>query len=175
MRAFFTAPKDEAIDHASRQVRSALGKSFLRDTEDDFLLPPHWTKRRRVSEKWLWKNGWVPNCTADGNYGKLSSFGRREYDGIHWVEGVHQQGNPVAKTTFMALWNNEFSKIRIASQSKDTCDVCWKYKAKMAELDMRSSHMMNRRIEGDDNEVNAQELQNNIMNNIYSVQLLAAG
>ena len=77
---FFNLLKEEGEEHASRKVRARLGNTYLRDNEDDFLLPPHWTVRK-LYERWVHECGWIVNSKGgDSSYGKMKCYDPRPTD-----------------------------------------------------------------------------------------------
>ena len=146
IRDFMKDLESEGDEYASRQVRTRLGTSYLRDNEiGGIRLPPSYSKRL-IYHKWCFKRGWiVGGGGSDSSTGSIKTFKVRPNDEIDWPEGSEPQ--PIAsRTTFMSLWNTEFKHIKIGSAAKDTCTDCWEFKRAAA------SHDKSRRNGSDDDD-----------------------
>ena len=125
--------KEEGDDYASRQVRTALGVSYLRDNElEGVRLPPFFTKRI-IYERWCYSRGWVVprGLQTDKTY-KL--YTKRQVNDDEWPEG--SESLPIcSRSKFMSFWKQEYPTIKIAAQAKDTCATCWEFKRQIVTQD----------------------------------------
>ena len=139
--------KEEGEVHASRQVRSRLGRVYLRDNEDDLLLPPHWTIRK-LYERWCYECGWITNSVGgDSSYGKISQYVPRANDEL-WPDGS-EATMVVSKATFRKIWLDRFKDVKIGKVAKDTCADCWEFKNQLKRLDMVAARRLNNDINGE--------------------------
>lgn len=126
---FQNLKSEEGEEHASRQVRSRLGKEYLRDDEEDLLLPAHWTIRK-LYERWVFESGWIADSEGgDSSYGSISKYRLRPNDPL-WPEGS-EPTQIVCKSTFKRIWNEKFGDVKIAKIAKDTCGTCHEFREKI--------------------------------------------
>ena len=65
LNQFFKELKEEGEDYASKQVRSHVGGTYLRDNEiDGVRLPPSYSKKGLYNQ-WCYNQGWVVTQGAD--------------------------------------------------------------------------------------------------------------
>ena len=75
MSSFFSELANEGDEYASRQVRTRLGRTYLRDNEvDGIRLPPSYTKRQ-LYVRCCFESGWiVGRGGSDGSLGSIKNF-----------------------------------------------------------------------------------------------------
>ena len=62
---FFNYLKEEGDNYASKQVRSSLGNTYLRDNElDGVRLPPSYSKKM-LYDRWCYNQGWIVGRCED--------------------------------------------------------------------------------------------------------------
>ena len=99
MKDFFEKLKNDSVEHATRLVRGQLGRSYLRDNEDDTQLPSHWTKRK-VYERWVWECGWAATSFGNGAYSQISEYAPRSFDQTNFIKGIHGRKPVISKKSF---------------------------------------------------------------------------
>ena len=135
LNQFFNELKEEGDDYASRQVRSHVGGTYLRDNEIiGVRLPPSYTKKG-LYNRWCYSQGWVVNQGADTHKG-YKSYRVRPFDDIDFPPGSNP--SPIcSRDSFMTYWKTNYPHIKIAPSSKDTCGKCWEFKRQIQSQDRR--------------------------------------
>ena len=76
---FFNYLKAEGDNYASKQVRSSLGNTYLRDNElDGVRLPPSYSKKM-LYDRWCYNQGWIVGRGAD-SFKSYKSYRARPFD-----------------------------------------------------------------------------------------------
>lgn len=106
--------EEQGESHATRFLREH-NKVFIRDAELDTIeLPSHCTKRH-IYRMCCWEQGWI---TKTNGIGQMQHAQRDEVDAsptLSWP-------------SFLSIWNDRCSNMRIRPPSRDTCDLCFKHK-----------------------------------------------
>ena len=117
----------EGESHATRFVRTET-ELFVRDEELELIqLPPCYSKRQ-LYEKYCFERGWLAKCNAKGTYPALAQLKRREFDDDNGELALLPSGSTpevvCSWRTFLRLWGEHVSHIKIRPPACDTCVSC---------------------------------------------------
>ena len=101
--------------HATRFLREHH-KIHIRDSEANTIELPSYFTKRRMCREYCYEKGWLAKTNG---IGELKLTEREDADGICPI---------LSWSSFLNVWDNACSHIRIRPPSRDTCDSCFKYK-----------------------------------------------